>query len=781
MKRNANILLLSALLVVVSCTMEEQYADNEQNKISEEQITLQASREGDPETKTVRDESNGDVLWAPGDAISLFYGSGSNGGSKFTSNATQNEKVTNFTGTITAITGGGEITPEATYFWGVYPYNDDVSCDGTTVTMTLPTEQVAVPGTFAPNTFPSIGRSQGLIMGFYNICGGWRFSVTKEGVRRVTLKSNGGEKITGKVKVGLNDSGIPVIKEIIDGSDEVVIECPRGEYFEVGKNYYMIMLPTVFTSGFTMTFETYTEEGVYNRTAKTTISRSKFSGIANLDNYLTTPYTQKTGNIPIEDANFKAYLVENFDGNGDGEISYEEANAIPEINTTTVEIESVSGIEYMTNLTKLVIVGDRYSGSGIYGKINTIDISNNRVLKCLSCSNNHIQAIDISKNVELEVLYCSDNEIFAIDVSKNTALTNLDYSRNQLTTLDVSKNTALRRLICSSNKLTSLDVSKNTVLTVLSCVGNQLTNLDVSNNTALTSLSCENNQLTNLDVSKNTALTSLYCGSNQLTSLDVTKNIALTSLSCYNNQLTSLDVTNNTALTNLKCNSNKLTNLDVSKNTALTSLYCYSNKLTNLDVSMNTSLSWLFCYSNSISTLDLSNNVMLKYLQCYSNNLTSLNVSNNPEIINLFCYSNQLTSLDVSSITNLSDLRCQSNKLRSLDVSQNLALKKLRCFDNQITNIDVSNNSELTDLLCYGNLMTSIDVSKNNSLNHLFCSPMNDSAGNNLLTTLYIHQDQEIVGIIPNRSEQYIPVETQIVIKSESGGSEGTGDEELNP
>ena len=74
MKRNANILLLYALLVVAGCTMEEQYVDNEQNEIPEEQITLQASRESGPETRTVRDESNGDVLWAPGDAISLFYG-----------------------------------------------------------------------------------------------------------------------------------------------------------------------------------------------------------------------------------------------------------------------------------------------------------------------------------------------------------------------------------------------------------------------------------------------------------------------------------------------------------------------------------------------------------------------------------------------------------------------------------------------------------------------------------------------------------------------------------
>lgn len=667
MKRNANILLLSVLLVVAGCTMEEQYVDNDQNKNPEELITLRASRESDPETRTVRDESNGDVLWAPGDAISLFYGSGSNGGSKFTSNATENSKITNFTGTITAITGGGEITPEATYFWGVYPYNDDVSCDGTTVTMTLPTEQVAVPGTFAPNTFPSIGRSQGLIMGFYNICGGWRFSVTKEGVRKVTLKSNGGEKITGKVKVGFNDSGIPKIQEIIDGSDEVVIECPRGEYFEVGKNYYMIMLPTVFTSGFTMTFETYTEEGVYNRTAKTTISRSKFSGIANLDNYLTTPYTQKTGNIPIEDANFKAYLVENFDGNGDGEISYEEANAIKRVQVSTNNIQSVQGIEYMTNLEFLNCSG---SGGPESGQLYNIDLTN---------------------NLKLKTLYCGSNSLSKLDVSHNTALQYLSCTYNQLTNLNLSYNKALGQLYCFNNQLISLDISNCTVLTSLSCTSNQLENLDLSNNHHLVYLTCNMNKIGELDLTSAKNLNRLICSGNLLTSLNVSNCSELTELNCYDNKLSSLDVSNNCKLTKLTCSSNQLTSLDISNNTELKELECMQNQLTSLDVSQNVSLLVLHCPFNNLSSLDLSNNTVLN---------------------------------------------------------------SLGCFNNQLTSLDVSKNTELT---------------------YLDCSPMSS------LVTLYIHQGQNIPSITVDRNVNYIPATTEIVVNPDNGGSEGTGDEELNP
>ena len=595
MKKYLGILLLSAFSVFTGCTMEETLLQDERTDQSNgKEITIRATREGYPETRTVRN-ADGSVWWTPGDAISLFYGSGTDGGSKFTSNATEISEVTNFTGIITAITGGGEISVDETYFWGVYPYNDDVSCDGSSVTLTLPSQQTAVPGTFANGLFPSLGRSQGLTMGFYNICGGWRFSVTKEGVRKVTLKSNGGELITGRVKVGFDYDGKPEVREIIDGSDEVVLECPRGEYFEVGKNYYMVLLPTVFNSGFTMTFETYTEEGVYNRTARTPITRSKFSGVTNVDTYLTTPYALKTGNIPVEDANFKAYLVSNFDGNGDGEINYEEAAAIESLSLNTRNIKSLAGIEYMIGLTSL------YNNSN---QLTSIDLSNNTALTDLCWIGGQLTSLDVSNNTALTRLSCYSNQLTSINVSGNTALTTLACFNNQLTSIDVSRNTALTTLSCQDNQLISLDVSNNTALTDLSCSGNQLTSLDVSNNTALTTLSCFHNQLTSLDVSNNTALTFLNCFGNPLTSIDVSNNAALEYLGCSDNQLTSLDVSNNTALDFLGCSDNQLTSLDVSNNTALASLYCYGNQLASLDVSKNTALAYLDCAPmSSLETL----------------------------------------------------------------------------------------------------------------------------------------------------------------------------------
>ena len=724
MKKKITLLSL-AIISLAGCAIEEPQPETD-NPFLGQEITIQAALDGNPESKTIRDASDGAVLWTPGDAISLFYGSGTAGGSRFVSNATEPTAITNFTGTITAITGGADVSLEDTYFWGVYPYSDDVTCDGSSVTLTVPSQQTAVPGTFAPGAFPSLGRSQGLVMGFYNICGGWSFSVTKEGVRKVTLQSNGGEPITGRVKVRFGESKVPVVQEVIDGSDQVVLECPPGEYFEVGTSYYIALLPTVLSSGLSVTFETYTEEGVYNRTVSTTINRSRFANINNLDNYLTTPYAQKVGNIPIPDANFKAYLVANFDSNSDGEISYAEAAAITEIDTRTTNISSVQGIEYMANLTTLNI-SNPTDGSWFGG-----DDPGSWTYGC-----------DSPRGLVSE-----------LDISNNPALRSINCEYNQITKVDTSNNPALEELQCSYNAITALNISRNSFLSQLDCSRNPITSLNTSYNPDLSSLNCEDTQLSTLDVSNNIALGKLYLSRNLLTTLDVSNNSSLFCLDVYGNCLTSLDVSNNTRLSLLSCSINQLSSLDVSNNTVLRSLYCGMNQLSSLDVSHNTALKYLSCGQNQIASIDVSNIPTLVQLECSGNLLESLDVSNNTSLKRLSCDGNQLTVLDVSNNPSLDYLICNSNQLTTLDITNNTALTFLKCFFNQLTTLDVSNNTSLTDL---------------------DCSPMST------LETLFIYQNQEIPKVTVDRNDKYIPAGTQIVVAPGIGGNEGTGNDPINP
>ena len=304
------------------------------------------------------------------------------------------------------------------------------------------------------------------------------------------------------------------------------------------------------------------------------------------------------------DANFRRYVSESCDTNGDGVLSPTEISDVTEILCSQRGIASLKGIEFFT------------------------------ALKELHCSENQLTLLDVSKNTALEWLDCGGNQLTSLDVSGCTALTDLRCSFNQLTSLDVSGNAALTELYCYDNQLKSLDVSKNTALTTLSCGDNQLKSLDVSRKAALTVLSCGGNQLKSLDVSRNTALNGLNCGVNQLTSLDVSKNTALTELYCSDDQLTSLDVSRNTALKELKCGDNQLTSLDVSKNTALERLDCQRNQLTSLDVSRNTALKELWCSGNQLTSLDVSKkNQALRFLACYGNKLAVLDVSAVPKLL----------------------------------------------------------------------------------------------------------------------------------------------------
>ena len=144
----------------------------------------------------------------------------------------------------------------------------------------------------------------------------------------------------------------------------------------------------------------------------------------------------------------------------------------------------------------------------VYGDLMVFDCSKNGT---------NLTALDLSENTLLKDLSCLYNKLTTLDVSQNTQLKDLSCSYNQLTTLDVSQNTQLTELDCSDNKLSSLDISKNTLLDKLYCIGNNLSSLDVSNNTQLKRLYCFANYLTSLNVS-NTQLELLYCYNNNFSS-----------------------------------------------------------------------------------------------------------------------------------------------------------------------------------------------------------------------------------------------------------------------
>ena len=165
------------------------------------------------ETKTAISEMVGSAVkftWLAGDAINVFFGASES--SIFVTNTT--DRVAQFKGTIGAVTGGGDDLNDETSLWGAYPYNRNNTCDGSSVTISLPHLQEAKADNLADDLFPSVARSQNFTMAFYPVCGSFRFKVSNPDIIKVTLSGNNNENLAGKAKVNMALGGTPEIVEI---------------------------------------------------------------------------------------------------------------------------------------------------------------------------------------------------------------------------------------------------------------------------------------------------------------------------------------------------------------------------------------------------------------------------------------------------------------------------------------------------------------------------------------------------------------------------------------
>lgn len=279
-------IFLIGAVSLVSCTEETISECIKENPFEDTAnlILIEASNEADShDTKTTLQE-DGSVFWNPNDRISLFFIDGDNGGNKFVSQNTETTAIATFAGTITGLIGGGEDLVDDSYFWATYPYSEQNSCDGASLTTDLPHRQRAIEGTFADDLFITVARAKGVKMAFKNVCGGVKFCLSQPGIKSVVFRGNNNETLAGTVKVHFDENNNPAVKEIIEGQSEITLIAPNGKEFEPDKFYYIIALPTILEYGFTMTFNKTDETRIeYNRTSPVTICRSRFGVVRNPD------------------------------------------------------------------------------------------------------------------------------------------------------------------------------------------------------------------------------------------------------------------------------------------------------------------------------------------------------------------------------------------------------------------------------------------------------------------------------------------------------------------
>ena len=248
---------------------------------------------------------------------------------------------------------------------------------------------------------------------------------------------------------------------------------PKDAVKDIAANWQSILsMKAVYTQTRAVSFvelpilscETDATNGVLTITASgTNLSEEFFAGtqeasaalyISDGNSSVTSNYINMLGwisdNIYIRDANFKAYLVKNFDSNKDNEISMQEALAITEINVESYDtpIASLSGIEHMTNLETLNCADNRitYLDLSTNNKLTKIKANDNLIKIILfspsivdvNVENNKIQTIDLSNCTLLNAARFNDNNLIGdIDISACSNLTNIYLFNNQLSNIYV--------------------------------------------------------------------------------------------------------------------------------------------------------------------------------------------------------------------------------------------------------------------------------------------------------------------------------------------------------
>lgn len=602
-----NILSLASLYLAVSCNEEEQHGQTVRTIMA----TIEQSS-----TRTALDGPDADgvykTIWSSDDAIAVF--SGNNAASEF--------KLTSGANTNTAEFEGNAASDNMV---AIYPYSIVKGRTGSTISVTLPEVQEYVSGNIPQGAYPMAAVSDGAVLPFYNLCSVLRLRMFGElTVKSITFTPNDAStKASGNATVNAADKMLTMSS---DAEATVKLNCANGvKLTRTSTDFLMVVPAQKYTGGFTITIST--DQGAVVKAVKSdvTLSRSVLYPIKAFE----CKIEQSKDNIVFEDANFKAYMVTNFDTNNDGEISYEEALNVTKIEVNTDNITSLAGIEYMQNLQYLSCEGSSKWNSAtrkvdIYGKLTSLDLSNNTKLSFLHVSYNPLISLDVDHNPKLQELYCICNNLSSLNIRNNAKLQNLDCFRNNLSALNVSANPELINLSCGINNISSLDVKNNTKLEYLECSSNNISSLDVRNNQKLEHLICGWNNLSSLDVSNNLKLLSLDCSSSNLSTLSISNNLKLRALYCYLNNLSTLQLSNNPELGVLWCHSNNLSALDVSNNPKLQELNCDNNKLSSLDVFNNPKLEMLYCNENILSSLDISNNTAMKYLYAMDNPLATL-------------------------------------------------------------------------------------------------------------------------------------------------------------
>lgn len=271
MKQIKAILYLAVLTAMVSACSEDELADNTQPS---GKVPMEFYANTDASTRTELTTGNA-VYWEANDAISLFDPIGDN-----------NRFYTTESGP--SVTFTGKAAPVEGTCYALYPYDANAQIKGTTITTTLPAEQMARAGSFAQGLNPSVATADATNnLYFKNVCALVKFtldgSITTT-ITKATLCGNNGEVLAGTLTIDASQEN-PIAN--VDPEWAGIEIALKGNLI-AGKTYYFVTAPATLNKGLILSLyddkgNVWKKEGTQSATL--TASRILNLGTMRLDNF----------------------------------------------------------------------------------------------------------------------------------------------------------------------------------------------------------------------------------------------------------------------------------------------------------------------------------------------------------------------------------------------------------------------------------------------------------------------------------------------------------------
>ena len=255
--------LVLGTTLLYSCAKEEVTSDTDSSS-SVEKVKMEFKAGVDAMSRTVL-TTNNFVEWEAGDAISLF-------------DSNNNEFTTSTGGSSVTFTGTAQDNLET--YYALYPYNANATLSGSVIATTLPSEQMALAGSFANMLNPSVAKSgSDKTLAFKNACAVVKFTLQYTGnnnITKVMFSGNGGEALAGTIHIdALSDNPSAAVE-----TEFAETEVTLNGGFTSGSTYYFVTAPAVLSRGLTITF--YDENGNEWKRIGTNRSELKAGHLLNL-------------------------------------------------------------------------------------------------------------------------------------------------------------------------------------------------------------------------------------------------------------------------------------------------------------------------------------------------------------------------------------------------------------------------------------------------------------------------------------------------------------------